>query len=194
MEMDHLGVHVMGLSETRWCGNRKEEIERDKIIYYSGKDTTSDYYGVAIIVNKHLENAISTFIPLSNRAMMIQLDTKPKRLNIIQTYAPTADKSQEDIENLYKELEELYGHTKKEDINLIMDIGSDHNPVIVNLTCRLKCRSKNGVNNKYVDISKLKDLKLKGKVQTTINEWTLKEKKKRNTDVEILWESLKSKI
>ena len=60
------------------------------------------------------------FYPLSERVMMLQLDTKPVKKNIIQVYAPTADKPDEEVESFYKDVEKLMKMTKNEEITLLM--------------------------------------------------------------------------
>ncbi|XP_030757748.1 craniofacial development protein 2-like [Sitophilus oryzae] len=77
-------------------------------------------YGVAIIVCKSIGRSVAGFLPLSGRVMLIKLDAKPFPLNIIQVYAPTADKSDDEIANFYKELEVAWNHTKNHEVTVIM--------------------------------------------------------------------------
>lgn len=92
MEMDRLQIGILGLSETKWSGQARHETTEGKILYYSGNDQTSDHHGVGVLLSKEISKAVSNFVPLSNRAMLIQLNAKPVNINVIQVYAPTATK------------------------------------------------------------------------------------------------------
>ncbi|XP_047511711.1 craniofacial development protein 2-like [Pieris napi] len=62
----------------------------------------------------------SCSIPHSNRSMLLRLEAKPQNINIIQVYAPTADKPQNELDEFYAEVRNLLQYTKKHDINIIM--------------------------------------------------------------------------
>jgi len=51
---------------------------------------------------------------------MIQLKNRPVNINIIQVYAPTADKEKEDIDNFYEQLREILRSVKTHEINMII--------------------------------------------------------------------------
>lgn len=74
----------------------------DAIIYYSGSNNPSHRAGVAIIIAKSATKAVMEYVPLSERAMMIRLQTNYRLMNIIQSYAPTADKDDEEVERSMK--------------------------------------------------------------------------------------------
>ncbi|XP_055387196.1 craniofacial development protein 2-like, partial [Condylostylus longicornis] len=76
--------------------------------------------GVGIIVSEAVEKCVKNFLPYSDRTLLLQIHAKPLNINIIQTYAPTADKTDEDVESFYNEVEELMKMTKKHEINIIM--------------------------------------------------------------------------
>ncbi|XP_072933758.1 uncharacterized protein [Epargyreus clarus] len=77
-------------------------------------------HGVAVIINTKALSTPTTFVPESNRAMMIQIQSKPRNLNIIQLYAPTTEGSDEEVEEFYRQTEKLIRVTKKHDINIIL--------------------------------------------------------------------------
>lgn len=51
---------------------------------------------------------------------MVQLLGRPININIIQVYAPTADKPEEEVENFYKQLDQVLKLTKPNEINIIL--------------------------------------------------------------------------
>ncbi|CAH2103665.1 unnamed protein product [Euphydryas editha] len=120
IEMARLNIDVLGISDTKIPGTGKIHTVRNCIVYYSGSDCSKERYGVAIAVSQRIEPAITNVIPISNRAMMLQINTKPRKLNVIQVYAPTADKDTAVVNDFYADVNKLYQLTKKEEINVVM--------------------------------------------------------------------------
>ncbi|XP_030761955.1 craniofacial development protein 2-like [Sitophilus oryzae] len=102
-----------------WTGSGRIH-SMDKIFYYSGNNTGTHSNGVGILVDESLSNSVCNFVPVSDRCMMIQIEGTPLNVNIIQTYAPTSESSEEELERWYDELEQVYKLTKQHDINIIM--------------------------------------------------------------------------
>ncbi|XP_073820464.1 uncharacterized protein [Musca autumnalis] len=51
--------------------------------------------------------------------MLIQLEARPLKINIIQVYAPTADKSKEEVEEFYEDIKYLMNMTKHHEITIV---------------------------------------------------------------------------
>ena len=65
---------------------------------------------------------MTNFAPLSVRAMLLQLQTNYRMLNLIQVYAPpTADKDENELESFYGQIETLLQMTKRGEITMVMD-------------------------------------------------------------------------
>jgi len=118
-EMIRLKIDILGVSETWWPGTGEFHSGKVKV-FYSGNNTTNHRNGVAIIIAEKHKNCVKEFVPLSDRAMLLKLDAKPIAINIIQVYAPTADKNEDDIDKFYGEVLELLKYTKPHEINMIM--------------------------------------------------------------------------
>ena len=54
--------------------------------------------------------------PISNRVIMVKLQGKPFNINILQTYAPTQDHNDEDIEQFYEEIQQAINQAKSDEI------------------------------------------------------------------------------
>ena len=59
---------------------------------------------MAIVLDKYHGKCLRTHNSISDRIVMIKLNTKPVPLNIIQVYAPTSDCDDEEIETFYNDL------------------------------------------------------------------------------------------
>uniref|UniRef100_A0A8D8V3E1 Craniofacial development protein 2 n=1 Tax=Cacopsylla melanoneura TaxID=428564 RepID=A0A8D8V3E1_9HEMI len=120
-EMRRMKINILGVSDTQWrtAGSFVENSGEYKI-YHSSIDVTTHRYGVAIIIEKEVEKCVTGFVPLSDRVMMLNIASENGVIHIIQVYAPTADKSDEEIETFYEEIESLLKTTKKHDITIIL--------------------------------------------------------------------------
>lgn len=118
-EMERLDLNILGISEMRWPHAGTTKVN-NKTVYYSGNNNKNHWNGVGIIVNETIQKSVINFIPYTDRMLLLQLQGHPITVNVIQTYAPTADKPEAEIETFYKDLRELLGYTKKTDITIIM--------------------------------------------------------------------------
>lgn len=110
-EMTRLNIDILGCSEVRWP-NSGIQIIGEHHIYYSGDDTTRNRNGVAMIVKREIAKAVIGFTPISDRVMLLKINSSPSNINIIQVYAPTSESTEEEIENFYQTLENSLKLTK----------------------------------------------------------------------------------
>ena len=89
----------------------------DHYIYYCGQESISRN-GVAIIVNKRLQNAVLGCSLKNDRMISVPFQGKPFNIRVIQVYAPTTN-ARED-EWLYEDLQELLRLTPKKDVLFII--------------------------------------------------------------------------
>ncbi|KAI5751342.1 hypothetical protein M8J77_006574 [Diaphorina citri] len=123
-EMSRMNINVLGVSDTKWTNTGSFPTNSaEQKIYHSGSDedvATNRRYGVAIIVNKEIDQCVTGFTPISDRVMMINIASEKRNINIIQVYAPTADKSDEEIESFYEDIKKVLRTTKKHDVTMIL--------------------------------------------------------------------------
>ncbi|KAL1447433.1 hypothetical protein WDU94_013960 [Cyamophila willieti] len=118
-EMKRLNIDILGMSEVRWSGTGMKK-NADSYIYYSGGSDVNNYYGVAILVKPNIQKSVIDFIPISDRVMMLKLNTNFRTLNLIQVYAPTRDKSDADVEAFYSDIEKVLESTKKGELTFVI--------------------------------------------------------------------------
>lgn len=75
-------------------------IENHKVLY-SGTITGTHKHGVGIILADKMSKSVKNFIPISSRIILLKLFATPVDVNIIQVYAPMADKEENEVEELY---------------------------------------------------------------------------------------------
>lgn len=118
-EMTRLKIQIMGISETWWPNTGQCNVQ-DHEVYYSGSTDPQHRNGVGIIVTREIKKYVKAFIPYSDRMLLLQIHAAPMDINIIQIYAPTADKDEELIEEFYDQLRDLMKSIKGNEVTIIM--------------------------------------------------------------------------
>lgn len=88
-------------------------------IYYSSSPNSLHRNEVAVILEESLALAVRNFLPLSEQVMLLQLRGNPLNINIIQVYAPTANKEHQEVKKFYEQVDEAL--SKRSEINIIME-------------------------------------------------------------------------
>ena len=89
-EMAGLNANIQGISELKWTG-KGEFNSDDRYIYYGGQASLRTN-GVAIMVNKRVENAVAGCNLKNYRMISVRFQGKPLNITVIQVYAPTMKK------------------------------------------------------------------------------------------------------
>ena len=104
-EMARVKVDILGISELKWTG-MGEFISDDYYIYYCRQESLTRY-GVVIMVNKRVQNAMLGYNLMNNTMISVHLQGKPFNITVIQAYAPTsnAEEAEEaEVEWFYEDL------------------------------------------------------------------------------------------
>ena len=72
-------------------------------IYYCGQESLRRN-GVAIIVNKRVQNAVLGCSLENDRMISVRLQGKPLNITVIQAYAPTSNAEEAEVERFYEDL------------------------------------------------------------------------------------------
>ena len=115
-EMARVNVDILGISELKWTG-MSEFNSDDHYIYYSGQESLRRN-GVALTVNKKVQNAIFGCTLKNDRMMSVHFQGKPFRITVIQVYDPTSNSEEAEVEQFYKDLQDLLELTLKKDVLL----------------------------------------------------------------------------
>ena len=71
--------------------------------------------GVAIIVNKRVQNTVFEYNLKSNRKISVCFQGKPFNIIVIQVYAPTGNAEEAQVECFYEDLQDLLEPTPKKE-------------------------------------------------------------------------------
>ena len=87
----------------------------DHYIYYCGQESLRRN-GVAILVNKRVQNAVLGCNLKNDRMVSVHFQGKPFNITIIQVYAPTSNAEEAEVECFYEDLLGLLELTLKKDV------------------------------------------------------------------------------
>ena len=101
-EMARVNVHILGIGELRWTGMGEFNSD-DHYIYYCGQESLRRN-GVAIIINKRVQNAVLGCNLKNDRMISVRFQSKPFNFTVIQVYAPTSNTEEAEVEQFYEDL------------------------------------------------------------------------------------------
>ena len=85
-EMARVNISILGISEIRWTGMGEFNSD-DHYIYYCGQKSLRKN-GVAITVNKRVQNVVLGVNLKNDRMISVRFQGKPFNITVIQVYAP----------------------------------------------------------------------------------------------------------
>ena len=88
-EMARVNVNILGISELKWTG-MDEFNSDDHYIYYCGQESLRRN-GVAIIINKRVQNEVLRCNLKNERMISVRFQGKPFSITVIQVYGPTSN-------------------------------------------------------------------------------------------------------
>ena len=84
-DMAGVNIEILGISEIKWTGMGEFNSD-DRYIYYCEQESLRRN-GVAIIVNKRVQNAVLGCNLKNDRIISVQFQGKPFNITVIQVYA-----------------------------------------------------------------------------------------------------------
>ena len=126
--MTSVNINILGISKLRWT--RMGEFNSDDHPIYYCRQESLRRNGVAIMVNKRLRNAVLGCNLKNDRMTSVHFQGKPFTITVIQAYAPTRNTEEAEVEQFYKDLQDLLELTPKKDGLFII---GDWNAIVGNL-------------------------------------------------------------
>ena len=104
----------------------------DHYIYYCRQESLRRN-GVAIMINKRVQNAVLGCNLKNNTMISVHFQGKQFNITVIQAYAPTSNTEEAEVEQFYEDLQDLLELTSKTDILFIIadwnaKVGSQETP------------------------------------------------------------------
>ena len=116
--MARVNVDILGVSKLKWTGTGEFNSD-DHYIYYCGHESLRRN-GVAITVNKRVQNAVLGCNLKNDRMISVRFQGKPLNITVIQVYALTSYAEEAEVERFYEDLQDLLELTPKKDVLFII--------------------------------------------------------------------------
>ena len=101
-EMARVNVNILGISKLKWTGMNEFNSD-DHYIYYCWQESLRRN-GVAIMVNKRVQNAVLGCNLKNDRLISVRFQGKPFNITVIQVYAPASNAEEAEVEWFYEDL------------------------------------------------------------------------------------------
>ena len=130
-EIVRVNVDILGISQLKWTGMGEFNSD-DHYIYYCRQESLRRN-GVAILVNKRLQNAVHGCNLKNDKMISVCFQGKPFNITAIQVYASTSNAEDAEVERFYEDLQDLLELTPKKDVFFIIGdwnakAGNQENP------------------------------------------------------------------
>ena len=109
--MVRVNIDTLRIGKLRWTG-MGEFNSNDHYIYYCGQESLRRN-GVAIMVNKRVQNAVHGCNLKNDRMISAHFQGKLFNIMVIQAYAPTSNAEDTEVEWFYEDLKPLRTNTQK---------------------------------------------------------------------------------
>ena len=110
-EMAKVNVNILGIHELKWTGMGEFNSD-DHYIYYCGQESLRRN-GVAIIVNKRVQNAVLGCNLKNDRIISVRFQGKPFNIMVIQACTSTSSAEEAEVEWFYEDLQDILELTPK---------------------------------------------------------------------------------
>ena len=98
-EMENVNIDNLGLSKLKWTGMGEFNSD-DHYIYYCGQESLRRN-GLAITVNKRVQNAVLGCNLKNDRIISVCFQGKPFNIMVIQAYTPTINAEEAEVPIVY---------------------------------------------------------------------------------------------
>ena len=116
--MARVNVDILGISELKWTGIGEFNSD-DHYIYYCGR-VSLRRNGVAIKVNKRVQNAVLGCNLKNDRMISVRFQGKSFNITVIQVYGPTTNAEEVEVDQFFEDLEDLLELTLKKYVLFII--------------------------------------------------------------------------
>uniref|UniRef100_A0A8D8YV05 Craniofacial development protein 2 n=1 Tax=Cacopsylla melanoneura TaxID=428564 RepID=A0A8D8YV05_9HEMI len=125
LEMERLNMDIVGISEIK-LRDQRDYWQNNHRIIYSGDE--KGVAGVGIVLNKEWGKRVKSIVLLNSRIIMIKLFLNDKEdVAVIQTYFPTSAHIDDEIEEVYDQLDEVLELVEAKDSLIVL---GDWNAVV----------------------------------------------------------------
>ena len=132
--MARVNIDILGISELKWTGMGEFNSDDHYYICYYGQESLRRN-GVAIIVNKRVQNAVLGCNHKNDRMISVCFQGKQFNITVIQVYSPASNAEDAEVEWFYEDLQDLLELTPQKDVLFTIEdwnakVGSQETPEV----------------------------------------------------------------
>ena len=116
--MVKVNIDILEISELKWTGMGEFNSD-DHYIYYCRQESLRRN-GVALIVNKRVQNAVFGCNLKNDRMISVRFQGKPFNITVIQVCAPTSNAEESEVEWFCGDLQDLLELTPPKNVLFII--------------------------------------------------------------------------
>ena len=129
-----MNIDILGISELKWTGMGEFNSDDHYYICYYGQESLRRN-GVAIIVNKRVQNAVLGCNHKNDRMISVCFQGKQFNITVIQVYSPASNAEDAEVEWFYEDLQDLLELTPQKDVLFTIEdwnakVGSQETPEV----------------------------------------------------------------
>ena len=117
-EMERVNVNILVISELRWT--RMGEFNSDDHCIYSCGQESLRRNGVAIMVNKRIQNEVFGCNLKNNRMISVHFQAKLFNIMVIEVYVPTSNGEEAEVERICEDLQDLLELTPPKNMSFLL--------------------------------------------------------------------------
>ena len=117
-QMKEYKIEILALQETRWKG--EGQIDRNNYTLLYGGEDKQGKRGTGFMISKTFKERILEYRRINGRISLLRLKNKPANLTLINTYAPTEDRNNDEKDAFYETLIRTCREAPKHDTLIIM--------------------------------------------------------------------------
>ncbi|KAE9522281.1 hypothetical protein AGLY_017324 [Aphis glycines] len=111
-------IKIAALQKIRWTGTGQLKVG-EYVIFYSGLENRH-FFGTGFAIHKSLEPYVREFNPVSERILVLRVDTTPINMVLICVHASTEVSTNNDKDAFYEDLDRIYDKTPGNVIKIIL--------------------------------------------------------------------------
>ena len=119
-EMARMNIGILGISELKWTGMGEFNSD-DHYIYHCGQEYLRRN-GVAIKVNKRVQNAVLGCNLRNDKMTSVGFQGKPFNITVIQVYVLNRNAEEAEVQQFYEDLQDLLELTPKKDVLFMIGV------------------------------------------------------------------------
>ena len=104
-EMARVNIDILGIRELKWTGMGEFNSD-DHYIYYCGQESLRRN-GIAIMVNKRVQNAVLGCNLKNDKMISVHFQGKPFNITVIQVSASVSNAEESEVEQFYEDQQDL---------------------------------------------------------------------------------------